>query len=279
MGVLTRPAASTDALVLRAWPCGETSAVVSLLTRDHGYVKVIAKSARQARSQLRPLVEPGRLVNVEFSLDPGRELQYLRGGGVELDPLGSAPTLERSAYLLGALELVDRCRPAGALVRDDSGGAADLFGVCDAFLRMLSSPTCPDPALVFFAFEWELLARHGVAPELSHCCACGRERAGLCAATLRFSAAEGGVMCGECARGGADAGGRPLGDDALVVLLALDAQGLEGSRGLAAEPATRREVGGHLHRFLGYHLPGYRLPAALDMLRAAKGNGSQGNAA
>jgi DNA repair protein RecO len=237
-------------------------------------VKVIAKSARQPRSTLRPLVEPGRLVNVEFSLDPGRELQYLRGGGVELDPLGTEPTLERSAYLLGALELVDRCRPAGALVRDDPGGSADLFGVCDAFLRMLSSSACPDPALVFFGFEWELLARHGVAPELLQCCACGHERGGLVAATLRFSAAEGGVMCGECARGGADAGGRPLGDEALSVLLTLGELGMEGTRGLAPEAATRREVGGHLHRFLGYHLPGYRLPAALDLLRAAKAGNS-----
>ena len=55
MGVMSRPAASTEALVLRAWPCGETSAVVSLLTRDHGYVKVIAKAARSGRSRLRPL--------------------------------------------------------------------------------------------------------------------------------------------------------------------------------------------------------------------------------
>jgi DNA repair protein RecO (recombination protein O) len=272
MGVLTRPTASTDALVLRTWPCGETSAVASLLTRDHGYVKVIAKAARRPLSTLRPLVEPGRLVTVEFSLDPARELQYLRGGGVELDPLRGEPTLECSAYLLGALELVDRCRPAGALVRDDSEGAADLFGVCDAFLRMLSSASGTEPALLFFAFEWELLARHGLAPEVSRCCVCGRPRAEVAEATRRFSAAEGGLLCGECARGGADAGGRPLGTGALDLLDVVEAHGLDGPGRLAPAPtpAVRREVGGHLHRFLGYHLPGYRLPAALDLLRAAR---------
>lgn len=272
MGVVPRPAAATEALVLRAWPCGETSAVASLLTRDHGYVKVIAKAARRPRSVLRALVEPGRLVSVEFSLDPARELQYLRGGGVDLDPLGAEPTLERSAYLLGALELVDRCRPAGALVRDDPAGAADLFGVCDAYLRMLSSATGPQPAIAFFAFEWALLERHGVAPELACCCACARAAAEVAPATRRFSAAEGGLLCGECARAGADEGCRPLGDEALAVLAAL-AGGLDGARDVAPDPAARREVGGHLHRFLGYHLPGYRLPAALDLLRAGKGQG------
>ncbi|NCQ33592.1 hypothetical protein GW813_00675, partial [bacterium] len=70
MSVLPRPVACTDALVLRSWPCGETSAIASYLTRDHGYVKVIAKAARRPRSQLRPLVEPGRLIGVEFGLDP-----------------------------------------------------------------------------------------------------------------------------------------------------------------------------------------------------------------
>lgn len=270
MGVVTRPAAATDALVLRAWPCGETSAVVSLLTRDHGYVKVIAKAARRPLSTLRALVEPGRLVAVEFSLDPARELQYLRGGGVELDPLGTEPTLERSAYLLGALELVDRCRPVGAQGREGDA-VAGLFAVCDAYLRMLSSAAGPDPALAFFAFEWELLDRHGLAPELARCCACGTAAAEVAAATRRFSAAEGGLMCGTCARGGADEGCRPLGEGALALLAALADAGLEAASDLAApSPAVRREVGAHLHRFLGYHLPGYRLPGALDLLRTGR---------
>ncbi|MBK8165902.1 MAG: DNA repair protein RecO [bacterium] len=270
MGVVTRPTAATEALVLRVWPCGETSAVASLLTRDHGYVKVIAKAARRPLSTLRALVEPGRLVTVEFSLDPARELQYLRGGGVDLDALGGEPTLERSAYLLGALELVDRCRPTAALARVDDS-AAELFAVCDAFLRMLSSPAGPDPALAFFAFEWELLDRHGLAPDLGHCCACGMAVAEVAAAARRFSAAEGGLMCGACARGGADEGCRPLGDEALALLAALAAGGLSAAWTMAAPAAAvRREVGAHLHRFLGYHLPGYRLPGALDLLRAGR---------
>jgi hypothetical protein len=96
-------------------------------------------------------------------------------------------------------------------------------------------------------------------------------------ATRRFSAAEGGLLCGECARGGADAGSRPLGTGALELLDAMDTHGLDGPGTLSPEPAVRREVGGHLHRFLGYHLPGYRLPAALDLLRVARVAGPADN--
>lgn len=270
MSVLDRPSASTDALVLRAWPCGETSAVVSLLTRDHGFVKVIAKAARQPRSRLRALVEPGRLVSVEFSLDPRRELQYLRGGGVEFDPLGGTPTLERSAYLLGALELLDRCRPLGASSRETEPEAtADLFAVCGEFLRMLDSADCRQPAVVFFAFEWELLKRHGLAPVTDHCCGCGDPAMTTATSVWRFNPAEGGLICPACARNLADAG-QVCSDAARAAFEKLSAAGLAAVTDIGLTSQLRREIGAHLHRFLGYHLPGYRLPAALDLLRAGK---------
>ena len=276
MGVMSRPAASTEALVLRAWPCGESSAVVSLLTRDHGYVKVIAKAARSGRSRLRPLIEPGRLVTVEFSLDPGRELQFLRGGEVDLDPMAEEPTLEKSAYLLGALELVDRCRPLGGDpdVKDQTPVVAHLFAVCGRFVRMLSSQSCNRPALLFFAFEWELLARHGMAPEVSSCVACGRVRRG--SGTLdpavqprrrrhRLRTLH--------PRRSASRGGRPLGKEAWDHLRDMARTGIDLDRegeSTLARP-LRREMGALLHRFLGYHLPGYRLPAALESAACGKG--------
>lgn len=276
MGVMSRPAASTEALVLRAWSCGETSAVVSLLTRHHGYIKVIAKAARGPQSRLRSLIEPGRLVTVEFSLDPRRELQFLRGGEVDLDPMADGATLERSAYLLSALELMDRCRPLGdgGSVGGEAGATGELFAVCERFVRMLSSRSCSRPALLFFAFEWELLARHGMAPELSACVACGRDRADLELSSLRFSPAEGGIVCGVCAGTAGVSGGQPLGDEALGHLREMARTGINldgaGGEGPALARPLRRELGALLHRFLGYHLPGYRLPAALDLLRAGK---------
>ncbi len=278
MGIMSLPAASTEALVLRAWPCGETSAVVSLLTRNHGYIKVIAKAARGPRSKLRPLIEPGRLVTVEFSLDPRRELQFLRGGEVDLDPMAEGATLERAAYLLGALELVDRCRPlgGGGSPGGDAGTAGDLFAVCGRFVRMLSSRSCSRPALLFFAFEWELLARHGMAPEVSACVVCGRDRTELELSSLRFNPAEGGIVCGACAGAGGVNGGQPLGEAALGHLWDMARTGIDldgaGGGGPALPRPLRRELGALLHRFLGYHLPGYRLPAALDLLRAGKDN-------
>jgi len=269
VSVLSRPSAHTEALVLRAWPCGETSVIASLLSREQGYVKVLAKAARRPRSRLRALVEPGRLVDVEFSLDPRRELQYLRGGSVLLDPLQEQATLERSAFLQSALELVDRCRPLHG--GDSDQGTVELFAVCEDFLRVLSSPSCSQPVILFFAFEWELLARHGMAPEVGHCTCCGLPAADLVEGARWFSASEGGLVCEPCNRGGVS-GARPLSGEALAWLQGAAAGGLRVDTEVPYERPLRRELGALLHRFLGYHLPGYRLPAALDLLRTDDGS-------
>ncbi len=264
MGVLPKPTAHGPALVLRVWPCRETSVIASLLTRDHGFVKVLARGVRQPGSRLRPLVEPGRLIEAEFSLDAERDLQFLRGGNIELDPMSGEPTLEKSAFLQGALELIDRCGPLDE--GDERTGTADLFAVCEQFVRVLSSASCRGPALLFFAFEWELLARHGMAPEIESCISCGTPLAELSGATLWFSPGEGGVLCEDCSRQGS-AGKRPLGAPALGYLRNLSRLGLAQDLEHPLPRAMRREIGAALHHFLGYHLPAYRLPRALELLR------------
>ncbi len=264
MGILPIPSISTDAVVLRAWSCGETSVIASLLTRELGFVRVLAKAARRPHSRLRALVEPGRLLNVDFSLDQSRELQYLRSGSVDLDPLSTGFSLEQSAFLLAALELVDRCRPVQ--VPDGGAPGADLYEVCDVFIRMLSSLENTNPARIFFAFEWQLLVRHGLEPELAHCAVCGTTvELENEAKALWFSASEGGLVCSNCGRNSNI--GRPLSSVALQEFRSYNTGAFLEEDHMEMNRALRREAGAHLHRFLGFHLPGYRLPTALDLLK------------
>ena len=82
-----------------------------------------------------------------------------------------------------------------------------------------------------------------------------------------FNPSEGGLVCGGC---GAAGGGRPLSSDALREFNAFDTGVFQSGIEVDLSRALRREVGAHLHRFLGFHLPGYRLPTALDLLRSVK---------
>ncbi|MCP4292855.1 MAG: DNA repair protein RecO [bacterium] len=274
MGILNQPSVSCDAVVLRSWPCGETSVITSVLTKDQGFVRLLAKAARRPRSTLRPLVEPGRILNVEFSLNATRELQYLRSGSVQWDPMTTGLSLEQSAYLLAVLELVDRCRPAEST--DNEPASEELFEVCDAFIRMLSSFPEACAGRLFFAFEWQFLHRHGLDPEVNCCSSCGKvafldettaESNQRPSGALWFDVTEGGLICSEC--GVKIGGGRPLSAGALQEFRNYET-GSFVEDGFEEMPrALRREIGGHLHRFLGFHLPGYRLPSALELLRPA----------
>jgi DNA repair protein RecO (recombination protein O) len=250
-------------LVLRTWPSGETSVIASTLTAAHGLVRLMAKGARQTRSRLRPLVQPGRLVELEYSLTEGRELQYLRDGSLVLDPLAVGATLERTAYLLAALEIVDRCRPG-------HGHESGLFDLCQRYVQVLSCADAGVEAALYYAFEIALLDLQGVRPLLDACTQCGRSLDDLADGALWLSPAAGGMVCASCAHGGAAAGARPLTETALAVWVELAcAPAGWPTRSLAR--STARDWGVMLHRFLEYHLPGYRLPAALDLLRAGGG--------
>lgn len=263
MSLLPQPLVADAALVLRAWPAGETSVVVSLLTEAHGNVRAIAKGARQARSRLQPLVQPGRLIEVEVTAVPGRELQFLRGGELRLDPLATGATLERSAYLQAALEIVDRARPG-----DDR--ETDLFRLCEAFVRVLSSAIAGSESAVYCAFELALLDLHGIRPHLGACVQCQRALAEVLADGIWLDPAAGGLICGGCRIHAGSVSARPL-TVASLEAWAHIAQAPARWPAVGLNRSVAREWSILLHRFLEYHLPGYRLPAALDLLRPAPG--------
>lgn len=320
MSLLPQPVVATEALVLRAWPTGESSVIASLLTERAGYLRAIAKGARAGGSVLRALVQPGRLVAVECGAAAGRELQYLRGGSVLLDPLLGDNTLARTAYLLAALELADRSRPP-------EDRQPQLFALGRAFVQVLSCAARGAEARLFYRFELALLGVHGVSPVLAACAVCGAPgpdgmvpdapvaagqaptAAPAAAPGWRFSPAAGGAVCARCGAAGHARDGRELSAGGLDALRALAgeaggaaeaavADGAAGGAGGAGEEAAtawpeapagppgddggglepwRREVGVLLHLFLGYHLPGYRLPAGLELLRPARpGGGTAG---
>jgi DNA repair protein RecO (recombination protein O) len=260
MSLLPQPLGTGTALVLRVWPTGETSVVVSLLTAEHGAVRAVAKGARQARSRLQPLVQPGRLIDVEVTLTPGRELQFLRGGELRLDPLAVGATLERTAYLLAALEIVDRCRPG-----DDRD--TDLFRLCEEYVRVLSSAVAGGEAAAYCAFELALLDLQGIRPQLAACLQCERALAEVVLEGIWLDPAAGGLMCGPCRGRTAAAAARPLTPETLAAWSQI-AGAPQRWPDRALTRTVAREWGILLHRFLEYHLPGYRLPAALDLLRA-----------
>src|SRR4030095_7330653 len=63
------------AVVLRQHKLGEADRIVTLLTRDHGLVRAVAKGARRTRSKFAARLEP--FAHIDGQLYPGRNLDIV----------------------------------------------------------------------------------------------------------------------------------------------------------------------------------------------------------
>lgn len=68
----------TDAIVLRAIEYGETSQIVSLFTRQHGRMSVMARGSRRPKSRFGSTLQPMSYVQVIYYHKAERELQTLK---------------------------------------------------------------------------------------------------------------------------------------------------------------------------------------------------------
>jgi DNA repair protein RecO (recombination protein O) len=238
------------AIILRTREFGETSLVVTALLRAAGRTGLLAKGARRPGSQLHGRFRTGNLGDLVYYGKEGRALQTVRefSAAPVIDPARAG--LETLCIFQAGLELVDRISTAG----ETGEGLFDLF---EGFIRSLDR--CRDPWAVFFALEAGLLGSAGVMPDLQRCDRCKKLLAGC---VFSVNPSTGAVTCAGCG-----ASGPALGAAGCRLLELVT--GTDRGAVLAAEtgPAVRRELGTVLHRLLEHHVAGYRLPAALSILK------------
>jgi DNA repair protein RecO (recombination protein O) len=177
----------TEAIVLRSFRLREADRIIHLYTATHGRVGAVVKGVRRTKSRFGGRLEP--FFRLRLVLYEGRG---------DLDTVTSAE----------AIEWYPRLRSRGASL-NAAGTACEtvhrLFGEQDANpaaynllcheLQLLDSDAGAAGPANLLAFRLKLLLAAGFVPELAGCAACGTEIDGR---EVSFSAASGGVVCGEC---------------------------------------------------------------------------------
>lgn len=175
-----------EGIVLGSRAFGEADRLVTLLTRERGRLRAVAKGARRPRSTLAAGVQP--FTRGSYLLWQGRNLDGISQCEVIEGFRPLREDLDRMAHAACACELVE------ALTREADPVPA-LYDLLAAALRLLAGAEAAHLAPLLLAFQWQALAQSGFRPELERCAACGEEAPGGAAG---FSAAAGGVTCGRC---------------------------------------------------------------------------------
>ena len=221
------------AVVLRSWKLGEADRIISMLTRDHGKVRGVAKGVRRTKSKFGARLEPLSHVAV----------QLYRGRG-DLDTITQVSIITAFRNLRNDL---DRVLAAGtmievvdAVVQEDEPSQR-MFLLLQRGLTVLDhGPAHPD---LVTSFLLKAAAIIGVAPSLESCAGCG-----VSGPLRRFSFSAGGSLCEGCRTPGSynlREGLVPY----MAVVAAADLHLLP-----EADESMSREALGVTKRFFEYHL-------------------------
>ena len=243
------------ALVLRAMPFGETSAIVTLLTRESGKVRGLAKGAWRPKSKFDAALDLLSVCQVLVLRRSSGGLDLLTEAFLEhrFRVGDSLPAVAAGLYLA---ELLD-----GVTVDADPQPA--LFDLAATAVRMLSRPRPGEisttlknnidsraVAMVLVHTELGILQQLGQFPALHSCAECGLS---LGDARIAFGMLSGGGLCKRCRRGKRAV--VSVSPAAMALLRRLTSDGLtQNSTDLRAMGEVRAIMNTLLSSLLGYRL-------------------------
>jgi DNA repair protein RecO (recombination protein O) len=238
----------TEALILRTIKFGETSRIVTALSREFGLLKAIAKGVRGARPKFGAALDPFAASELVLYRKRDRDLHLIGQADLIEAHLALSGDVRRYAFASALVEFV----PQVVTGEVSSEEAAALYAEARAALRLTADSVLSTLPYILRAFQLRFVSALGHGMELHACLACGREVEG--AGVL--SAAQGGLFCRRCAREAA--GMVPVSAPALAVLRAYRENDLVVAARQRLDAPVRAEVGRILEAFLSAQFEGYR---------------------
>jgi DNA repair protein RecO (recombination protein O) len=179
------PLYTDDAIVLRTRKLAEADRIITLLTRQHGVVRAVAKGVRRTSSKFGSRLEP--FTHVDLQLAVGRNLDTITQA-VTRDPFGSRISSDYDTYTAASVML----ETAERLVAEEREPSVQQYLLLVGALRAITSGE-RRPADVLDSFLLRSLSVAGYAPSFDGCARCGLE-----GPHRSFNPAHGGMLCSTC---------------------------------------------------------------------------------
>jgi DNA repair protein RecO (recombination protein O) len=230
-----------DGIVLRTQKLGEADRIITILTRDHGRMRLVAKGVRRTTSKFGARLEPFAHVDFQAYSKHNRALDMITQAET-IAPYGERIVADYGRYTAGTamLETAERLTDA------EGEPAVQQYMLLLGGLRALTGGEHA-PGLVLDAFILRSLAVAGYAPSFHDCAQCGSEPPEN-APWRFFAVAAGGVVCSSC-KPPASAVPQRATLDLLGALLAGEWETAD-----ASEERHRREGSGLVSAYLQWHV-------------------------
>ena len=237
----------TNALVLRNLRMGDTSRIVTILTRDFGKFGAVAKGVREPKSRFGASLELLSVSSLILYFRPGRDLQLVSEGSLEREFRGLFSPVDRYAHACALVEFLDR-------TLEPEEPVAGIYDLALRALALMEESPSARLSYVLRAFQLRAAVHMGYAPRLAGCAACGGKSVGS------FSPSAGILFCEKC--GPIHADRIDIAPETIELLRRL----VQGS--LPRSPSLRatRELESIVESFLLYHLDRYRGMRSLRIL-------------
>jgi DNA repair protein RecO len=98
----------TQAIILRSVDYQESSKIITVLTREHGKIALIARGVKKPKSKLAGLIEIGNILDVVYYYKASRGVQSLTEASISYASQKFRIDFERAAILYAVLELISQ---------------------------------------------------------------------------------------------------------------------------------------------------------------------------
>lgn len=233
-----------EGIILRSMKMGETSKLLTLFTREHGVLKVVAKGSRSRKSRYGATLDVLNVIHLVYYHKESRDLQFISGADiVEMYPNLSSD-LEKWGYANACGELILRAHPGAE-------ATPKLYPILlDTLRTMNESPSGPD-RLCFCGLQVKLLGVFGVGPAFRRCLHCGTEAGALTGSRVQYHIGHGGFLCPKCETG---AGVFAMTREALATLAGLQSLPARKIAALRCGSQTIHEIDNFLQTYFRFHL-------------------------
>ncbi|MFZ2227221.1 MAG: DNA repair protein RecO [Candidatus Nanopelagicaceae bacterium] len=224
-----------QAVVLRTQKLGEADRIITMLSREHGRIRCVAKGVRRTKSKFGARLEPGSHVDIQLfigkTFDTVTQVEALHNYGDHL-----SRDYQRWTVASAILEAAER------FTSQEHEPALQEYLLVVGGLKALTENS-HDPSLILDAFLLRSLAIGGYAPSMTICSRC--EKPGP---HRYFSLVGGGSVCVDCRP---SASATPA-VETLELMSALLVGNWE--RADSSEGRNRREASGLIAAYLQWHL-------------------------